>query len=69
MSKSILFIHRSVGQNLLDDGGFYDLLKRRKVNFTFADYNQNTGMLRSSAGNRQIDLGVPDTRPVDPPRG
>ncbi len=44
----ILFIHRSVGRNLMVEGGLRDLLQERGV--ALDDYNNNNGILTASDG-------------------
>ncbi len=57
--KSILFIHRSVGQNLLDDGGFALELKAaaKKANKSvdFADINNNYDHVVPGADTKPLD--------------
>jgi hypothetical protein len=64
---SILFIHRSVGENLIRDGGLYRLVREAGSPFTLADFNQNTGVLRSSQETRKTFWKFPgnDTKPAD----
>ncbi len=66
--KTVLFIHRSVGHNLIHDGSVYDLLKRRKTPFTFNDYDQNTDTLTDADGQQQapgFTFPGGNTRPAD----
>ena len=67
--KSVLFIHRSVGRNLIKDGGVYDLAARTSPEFMFDDYDQNTDLLTSSSTSmpRQMNFRFPggDTKPSD----
>lgn len=42
---TVLFIHRSVGQNIIRDGAIYDLVEKSGREFLLSDFNQNTGML------------------------
>jgi hypothetical protein len=65
MIARIIFIHRSVGENLLNDSHFYELLERKKVLFSFADCNQNTGCLRSGSNIQKVNLEMPGTDPVN----
>ncbi len=64
---SILFIHRSVGRNLLNDGRVYKLV-RKQGKFSLSDYDQNTDNLTDFDG-RQQKLGFVfpggNTRPAD----
>lgn len=65
--RSILFIHRSVGQNLIDDGGLRHLFQA-SADIQFHDYNQNTDRLTDSRGIKsQIGFNFPgeDTKPAD----
>lgn len=43
--KSVLFIHRSVGRNLIKYGNLYGLLEKYAHKFSFVDYDHNTGIL------------------------
>ena len=65
--KFILFIHRSVGQNLIHDGKLHELI-HNTGNFTLSDYNQNTDILTNSDG-QQKKMGFlfpgGNTRPKD----
>jgi len=66
--KSVLFIHRSVGRNLLADGGVYRLMAETSRGFLLSDYDQNTDTLRSeSEPPRKLGLKFPggDTKPAD----
>jgi hypothetical protein len=64
---SVLFIHRSVGENLINDGGLYRLVREAGSPFTLTDFNQNTGVLRNSQGTRKTFWKFPggDTKPAD----
>ena len=64
---SVLFIHRSVGENLIRDGGLYRLVREAGAQFTLTDFNQNTHVLRSAQGTRKIFWKFPgnDTTPAD----
>lgn len=65
--KSVLFIHRSVGRNLLADGGVYGLVDVRGA-FSLSDYDQNTDTLHPSASMpHKLGLKFPsgDTKPAD----
>ncbi len=68
MSKpKLLFIHRSVGENLLRDSNFYALAGNNPA-YELCDFNQNTGMLRNQNGEvRPVNWGFPggDTTPAD----
>jgi len=66
--KSVLFIHRSVGRNLIADGGIYRLMAETSRGFLLSDYDQNTGVLHSSTGpSRTPGMKFPggDTQPAD----
>jgi len=54
--KQVLFIHRSVGQNLLRDGHVYELIEQAGQPFALSDYNHNNDTLTDSAG-KQTKLG------------
>lgn len=60
----ILFIHRSVGNNLIQDGDVYELMKSHD-SVRLSDFNQNTGVLRDNTGNKDTDMKMPggDTHP------
>lgn len=63
----MLFIHRSVEQNLIHDGKLHELI-HKTGNFTLSDYNQNTDILTNSDGQQQkMGFLFPDgnTRPKD----
>lgn len=65
--KSLLLFHRSVGRNLIYDGGLYELITNTGM-FTFSDYDQNTDILTSQEGRQQkMDFSFPggNTRPQD----
>lgn len=65
--KSILFLHRSVGQNLINDGEMHELV-READSFAFSDYNQNTDILTDLNGEkRKMGFIFPsgNTRPQD----
>ena len=64
MPKKALFIHRSVGENLVSDGGVYELIKER-VDLEFSDFNQNTQKLRTVSASSKSTLQMPgnDTHP------
>jgi hypothetical protein len=63
--KNVLFIHRSVGHNLIHDGRVYALIEATEQPFELSDYNHNTGILTSPAGIKKLNLQFPggDTRP------
>ncbi len=60
----VLFIHRSVGNNLIQDGELYELLKAHD-NIQFSDFNQNTGVLCDTVGKEDTNMKMPggDTHP------
>lgn len=64
--KTILFIHRSVGRNLIDDGQLREQLTA--IGCALDDYDHNNHVLTSAAG-EQTNLGetfsMPDTTPAD----
>jgi hypothetical protein len=64
---SALFIHRSVGENLINDGSLYRLVREAGSPFMLSDFNQNTGVLRSSQETRKTFWKFPrgDTKPAD----
>ena len=53
---TLLFIHRSVGQNLLNDGHVYQLVRETRQPFGFSDYNQNIDVL-SAEGESPKTMG------------
>jgi hypothetical protein len=63
--KNVLFIHRSVGHNLIHDGRVYALIEAAEQPFELSDYNHNTGTLTSPAGIKKLNMQFPggDTRP------
>lgn len=68
MMKSVLFIHRSVGRNLITDGNVYQLAGQASPNFSFSDYDQNIDSLHSGTGMPRImNFRFPgnDTKPAD----
>ena len=67
-APSLLFIHRSVGQNLIDDAGIYKLVEAAGMPFILNDYNQNVDQLREGGGVPQhAGWSFPggDTTPAD----
>jgi len=64
--KSVIFFHRSVGRNLIKDGGIYQLVKESSA-FTLSDYDQNTDLLTSPNGQQKPGFVFPggNTRPAD----
>jgi len=66
--KTVIFIHRSVGHNLVHDGGVYDLARNSSPAFDFSDYDQNIDLLTDKSGSQQkMGFTFPggNTRPVD----
>ena len=65
MSK-ILFVHRSVGENLINDGELYKKLNNNP-SVDFNDYNVNTKILRSKNASQKFMLDFPNnnTTPKD----
>lgn len=63
--KRVIFIHRSVGENLIKDGGAYRLLDGHSDKLYFCDFNQNTGVLRDNSGAKKTAYDMPggDTHP------
>ncbi|MCA9349138.1 hypothetical protein KC878_03265 [Candidatus Saccharibacteria bacterium] len=61
-----LFIHRSVGNNLINDSRLYNRLYKSNAG-QFADYDNNTGILRTISSSLKLGLSFPNnnTRPVD----
>ena len=63
--KKVLFIHRSVGKNLINDGNMRALSQGK---FDLSDYDHNTKVLTTSDGQQQ-DIGIEffggDTKPAD----
>lgn len=66
MIHKILFIHRSVGENLIIDGELYKKLKNIP-NIDFNDYNVNTKILHSKESSQKFMLNFPNnnTTPKD----
>ncbi len=65
--KSVLFIHRSVGRNLIADGKLYQLAATISPTFALSDYDQNVDVLRDSAAMpRKLGFTFPggDTTPT-----
>ncbi|MDB5170955.1 MAG: hypothetical protein JWO35_649 [Candidatus Saccharibacteria bacterium] len=54
--KSVLFIHRSVGHNLIHDGNVYNLIADSGKDFAFSDYDHNVDTLTNNKG-EQHKLG------------
>ncbi|HSX02135.1 MAG TPA: hypothetical protein VLI05_02350 [Candidatus Saccharimonadia bacterium] len=67
LAKTALFIHRSVGRNLLHDGRVRELLKAAKAPLILDDYDQNIDVLTTESGRTKLGLNFPggDTRPQD----
>lgn len=65
--KKVLFIHRSVGNNLINDSNFYKLIDERALSVKFSDYNQNSDLLRTSSSCDRMGFTLPcdDTKPSD----
>lgn len=63
----LIFIHRSVGENLIDDAGLYRLVHDTGAPYTLSDYNQNTDVLRTENGSQHMGWKFPggDTTPAD----
>ena len=65
--QSIIFFHRSVGHNLINDGNLYRLIGDTSK-FTFNDYDQNSDVLTDS-NSKQQSMGFVfpggNTRPQD----
>lgn len=64
--KKILFLHRSVGNNLVKDGDVYSLIATHP-DIEFSDFNQNTSVLRDQHGAHKTDMAMPggNTKPHD----
>lgn len=63
----MLFIRRSVGQDIIDEGNFRRLLAQ-KSSLKLWDYNQNTATLcddKGQIGKNQMQLPLRDTKPGD----
>jgi len=60
MKPKLLFIHRSVGQNLIRDGKLYKLVQRAGEPFLLGDFNQNTGTLTTTDKTAVVDWRFPD---------
>ena len=52
----ILFIHRSVGENIIVEGRLYDLLDD---SIDFSDFNQNTSILRNKSKSNNSEFQMP----------
>lgn len=65
--KKVLFIHRSVGRNLIRDGRVYELVKPYEKHLTFSDYDHNTGVLTATATRQKLGHIFPgrNTYPSD----
>ena len=55
--KKLLFIHRSVGENLIVEGDLYNRITAKKL--TLEDFNQNTQVLRSLNSNTKMNIQMP----------
>lgn len=55
-----LFLHRSVGQNLIDDGALRNLILENGIALKLDDYNQNTDTLTTASGKQKLGLHFPD---------
>ena len=55
--KKLLFIHRSVGENLIVEGALYNRITAKKL--TLEDFNQNTQVLRSLNSNTKMNIQMP----------
>ena len=66
MKYKVLFIHRSVGENLIKDGKIYQKLKNNP-SVDFNDYNVNTKILRTKNDSKKLLLDFPNnnTTPKD----
>ncbi|MBP9820760.1 hypothetical protein KBC85_01320 [Candidatus Saccharibacteria bacterium] len=64
--NKILFIHRSVGENLINDGKIYQNFISNS-NIDFNDYNVNTKILRNKYDSKKLLLDFPNnnTTPKD----
>ncbi len=64
--KKIIFLHRSVGNNLIQDGNVYELLASYP-DISFTDFNQNTGLLRNAHSTQNTEYTMPggNTTPRD----
>ena len=64
--KRVIFLHRSVGENLIVEGRVYELLQQ-SPGIDFCDFNQNTGVLRDTNGSRRTEYEMPgsNTKPCD----
>lgn len=63
--KSLLFIHRSVGRNLIKDGELRKLFAAHSINFS--DYDQNIDTLTNNEGEKQpcnFQFPLDDTKPL-----
>lgn len=64
--KRVLFLHRSVGENLINDGKMYGLIAVHGDD-ELSDFNQNTSVLRDAKSSRKTDMVMPggNTTPRD----
>lgn len=58
--QKALFIHRSVGQNLIDDGTLRSLIQQQSLDIELDDYNQNTDTLTTNTSSQKAGLDFPD---------
>lgn len=57
--KKVLFIHRSVGRNLIKYGHVYKLLKPYEKEIEFSDYDHNNGILSTASSNKKLGYVFP----------
>ncbi len=64
--KRVIFLHRSVGNNLINDADVYGLLRPRH-DIVLCDFDQNTSTLRDDTSARKTEYAMPggNTRPQD----
>lgn len=67
MKPKLLFIHRSVGHNLIHDGKVYELVEEAGNPFSLSDYDQNTDTLTTGGKTTAAGWRFPgnDTTPAD----
>lgn len=55
----VLFIHRSVGRNLLKYGHIHQLLKPYAPDISFSDYDHNSGILSTASTHQKLNYVFP----------
>jgi hypothetical protein len=57
--KKVLFIHRSVGRNLIKYGYVYNLLRQYEGRIDFFDYDHNNGVLSTANSHKKLGYVFP----------